>query len=136
MLDGSIRRAGNRLRVTLAADTRTGHSVWAERYDRQIEDVFEIQDEIAQNIARALRVMLTEQEKREIEKVPTSQVQAYDYTCAGGRFFTSSGARVWDSHARCLRALPLSTRATRVLSLESRIALRSYSCTGEQTPMI
>jgi serine/threonine protein kinase/Flp pilus assembly protein TadD len=88
VLDGSIRRAGSRLRITAQlAETRTGHSVWAERYDRQLEDVFEIQDEIAQNIARALRVMLTEKEKREIERVPTSEVQAYDYYLRGRQVF-------------------------------------------------
>jgi serine/threonine protein kinase/tetratricopeptide (TPR) repeat protein len=88
ILDGSIRRAGNRLRITTQlAETRTGHSVWAERYDRQLEDVFAIQDEIAQNIARALRIMLTEKEKREIEKVPTREVQAYDYYLRGRQFF-------------------------------------------------
>ncbi|HZD45730.1 MAG TPA: serine/threonine-protein kinase, partial [Acidobacteriaceae bacterium] len=80
VLDGSLRRAGNRLRITAQlAETRSGHSIWAERYDRQLEDVFAIQDEIAQNIARALRVMLSDNEKRAIEKVPTRDVQAYDY---------------------------------------------------------
>jgi non-specific serine/threonine protein kinase len=88
VLEGSIRRVGNRLRITAQlAETRTGHSVWAERYDRQLEDVFAIQDEIAQNIAGALRVMLTEKEKRAIEKVPTNKVQAYDYYLRGRRFF-------------------------------------------------
>jgi serine/threonine protein kinase/Flp pilus assembly protein TadD len=84
VLDGSIRRSGSRLRITAQlAETRTGHSVWTERYDRQLADVFEIQDEIAQSIAAALRVMLTEKEKREIEKVPTRDVQAYDYYLRG-----------------------------------------------------
>ncbi len=88
VLDGSIRRAGNRLRITAQlAETRTGHSVWAERYDRQLEDVFAIQDEIAQNIARALRVMLSDKERREIEKVPTRDVQAYDYYLRGRQVF-------------------------------------------------
>jgi serine/threonine protein kinase/Flp pilus assembly protein TadD len=88
VLDGTVRRAGSRLRVTAQlADTRTGHSLWAERYDRQMEDVFAIQDEIAQNIAGALRVMLTEKEKRAIEKVPTRDVQAYDYYLRGRRIF-------------------------------------------------
>ncbi len=88
ILEGSLRRAGNRLRITAQlVETRTGHSVWAERYDRQLEDVFAIQDEIAQNIAKALRVALTEQEKREIEKVPTANVQAYDYYLRGRQFF-------------------------------------------------
>ncbi len=88
VLDGSLRRAGNRLRITAQlAETRTGHSVWAERYDRQLEDVFAIQDEIAQNIARALRVMLTDREVREIEKVPTRDVQAYDYCLRARQVF-------------------------------------------------
>ena len=88
VLDGSLRRAGNRLRVNAQlADTRSGHSIWAERYDRQIEDVFAIQDEIAQSIAQALRVMLTEKERRAIAKVPTTSVQAYDYYLRGRRVF-------------------------------------------------
>jgi serine/threonine protein kinase/Flp pilus assembly protein TadD len=88
VLEGSIRRAGQRLRITAQlADTRTGHSVWAERYDRQLQDVFEIQDEIAQSIAGVLRVVLTEKEKREIEKVPTREIQAYDYYLRGRQFF-------------------------------------------------
>ncbi len=88
VLEGSLRRAGNRLRITAQlVETRTGHSVWAERYDRQLEDIFAIQDEIAQSIALALRIALTEQEKREIEKVPTANVQAYDYYLRGRTFF-------------------------------------------------
>jgi adenylate cyclase len=79
VLEGSVRRAGSLLRITARlAETRTGHFVWAERYDRKLEDVFAIQDEIAQNIARALRVMLSDHEKREIERVSTPDVQAYD----------------------------------------------------------
>ena len=88
VLGGSLRRAGNRLRITAQlVEARTGHSVWAERYDRQLEDVFAIQDEIAQAIAKALQVMLTEQEKRGIVKPPTVDVQAYDYYLRGRQFF-------------------------------------------------
>jgi len=88
VLEGSLRRIGSRLRLTAQlVETRTARSVWAERYDRQWEDVFAIQDEIAQSIARALRVMLTDQEKRAIEKVPTADVQAYDYYLRGRQFF-------------------------------------------------
>ncbi len=88
VLGGSLRRAGNRLRITVQlVDSRTGHSVWAERYDRELEDVFAIQAEIAQSIAQALRVMLSEKEKRAIEKVPTADVQAYDFYLHGRQFF-------------------------------------------------
>ncbi len=88
VLSGSLRRAGNRLRITAQlVEARTGHSAWAERYDRQLEDVFAIQDEIAQSIARAMQLMLTEKEKRDIKKAPTADVQAYDYYLRGRQYF-------------------------------------------------
>jgi serine/threonine protein kinase/tetratricopeptide (TPR) repeat protein len=88
VLDGSVRRAGSRLRINAQlVEVRSGHSVWAERYDRQLEDVFAIQDEIAQSIAGTLRVMLTDKEKRAIEKLPTRDIQAYDYYLRGRRVF-------------------------------------------------
>ena len=88
ILGGSLRRAGNRLRITAQLiQTHSGHAVWAERYDRQMEDVFAIQDEMAQNIARALEVMLTDTERRAIEKPETADIQAYDYYLRGRQFF-------------------------------------------------
>jgi serine/threonine protein kinase/cytochrome c-type biogenesis protein CcmH/NrfG len=80
VLTGSLRRSGNRLRITAQlVETRTGHSVWAERYDRELQDVFEVQDEIARNITQALRVTLTPQEERAIAHKPTENAQAYDH---------------------------------------------------------
>ncbi len=88
VLEGSLRRDKARLRITAKlVETRTGHAVWAERYDRQLEDVFAIQDEIAQSIARELRLALTEQEMRAIQKIPTADMQAYDYYLRGRQFF-------------------------------------------------
>jgi len=88
VLGGSLRRAGNRLRITAQlVETRARHSVWAERYDRQMEDVFAIQDEIAQSIARALEVALSDQEKQAIAKAPTTNVEAYDFYLRGRQFF-------------------------------------------------
>jgi non-specific serine/threonine protein kinase len=88
VLEGSLRRAGNRLRISAQlVETSTGRSIWAERYDRQMEDVFAIQDEIAQSIARALRVMLSDTEKQAIAKAPTANVKAYDYYLRGRQFF-------------------------------------------------
>jgi len=97
VLSGSLRRAGNRLRITTQlVETRTRHAVWAERYDRQMEDVFAIQDEIAQSIAAALKVMLTESEKRAIAKAPTADVKAYDYYLRGRQFFYQFRRRGYD----------------------------------------
>jgi non-specific serine/threonine protein kinase len=88
VLGGSLRRSGNRLRITAQlVETRTGHSVWAKRYDRQMEDVFAIQDEIAHSIAAALKLALSEKEKRAIGKAPTVDVKAYDYYLRGRQFF-------------------------------------------------
>ena len=97
VLGGSLRRAGNRLRITAQlVETRTRHSVWAERYDRQMEDVFAIQDEIAQSIAAALKVMLTESEKQAIAKAPTADVKAYDFYLRGRQFFYQFRRRGYD----------------------------------------
>ena len=88
VLGGSLRRAGNRLRFTAQMiETRTGHTVWAERYDRQLEDIFAIQDDLAQSIARALKLMLSEKEKKAIVKPPTADIQAYDFYLRGRQFF-------------------------------------------------
>jgi TolB-like protein/Tfp pilus assembly protein PilF/class 3 adenylate cyclase len=84
VLGGSVRKAGNRLRVIAQLiNVADGYHLWSERYDRQLEDVFEIQDQIAENIVRALRVVLGEGEKRAIEKTPTENVQAYEYYLRG-----------------------------------------------------
>ena len=84
VLEGSVRKAGTRLRVTAQlVNVADGYHLWSERYDRQLEDVFVIQDEISENIVRALRVVLSEEEKRAIEKAPTENVQAYDYYLRG-----------------------------------------------------
>jgi non-specific serine/threonine protein kinase len=84
VLEGTIRRAGNRLRITAQlVEVATRHSVWAERYDRQMEDVFAIQDEIARSIAQALRITLTPQEEKIIGIKPTENTQAYDFYLRG-----------------------------------------------------
>ncbi len=88
VLEGSVRKAGNRLRVTAQlVNVADGYHLWSERYDRELQDVFAIQDEIAENIVKALRVVLSEEEKRAIEKAPTENVQAYDYYLRGRQFF-------------------------------------------------
>jgi len=88
VLGGSVRKAGNRLRITAQLiNVADGYHIWSERYDRDMEDVFAIQDEIAQNIARALRVVMSDKEKRAIEKAPTANVQAYECYLRGRQFF-------------------------------------------------
>jgi serine/threonine protein kinase/Flp pilus assembly protein TadD len=84
VLEGSIRRAGNRVRITAQlVEASTRHSVWAERFDRQLEDVFAIQEEIARSIAQALRITLTPQEEKTMARKPTENPQAYDFYLRG-----------------------------------------------------
>ena len=88
VLSGSLRRAGNRLRITAQLiRAQTGHSIWAERYDRELKDVFEVQDEIARSISQALRIKLSPQEEKAIARKPTENPQAYDYYLRGRQFF-------------------------------------------------
>jgi serine/threonine protein kinase/Flp pilus assembly protein TadD len=91
VLEGSVRRAGDKLRITAQLiNTADGYHLWSERYDREMEDVFAIQDEIAEAITLALRVILTEDEKRAISKAPTANVDAYEYYLRGRQFFHQS----------------------------------------------
>jgi serine/threonine protein kinase/Flp pilus assembly protein TadD len=84
VLGGSLRRAGNRLRITAQlVEARTGTSAWAERYDRELSDVFEVQDEIARNIAQALRITLTPREEKLLAAKPTGDPRAYDHYLKG-----------------------------------------------------
>jgi len=79
ILGGSLRRAGNRLRITAQlVEAQTGHSAWADRFDRELKDVFEVQDEIARSITQALRLTLSPQEEKAIARKPTENTQAYD----------------------------------------------------------
>src|SRR6266542_2795253 len=88
ILEGSVRKMGKKIRVSAQLiNVANGYQLWSERYDREIEDIFAIQEEIAQNIVKALRVVISDEEKRAIEKVATANVQAYDYYLRGRKFF-------------------------------------------------
>jgi serine/threonine protein kinase/Flp pilus assembly protein TadD len=88
VLEGSVRKAGNKLRITAQlVNVADGYQLWSQRYDRDLEDVFAIQDEIAQSIVKALRVILSDDEKRAIERVPTANVEAYDCYLRGRQYF-------------------------------------------------
>ena len=83
-LEGSMRKMGNRIRITAKlVNVADGYQLWSERYDREMEDIFAIQDDISQAIVKALRVILTEDEKKAIEKTRNVNVEAYDYYLRG-----------------------------------------------------
>ena len=87
VLSGSLRRAGNRLRINAQlVDANTDFPVWSERYDREMEDVFAVQDEIASKIAEALRITLSPQEQEALAEKPTENLHAYDLYLRGRNF--------------------------------------------------
>src|SRR5439155_1133862 len=84
VLEGSVRKAGNRVRITAQlVDATTGYHLWAERYDRDLKDVFALQDEVSQKIVGVLAVKLTVPEKDRLGRTPTRNLEAYDYVLRG-----------------------------------------------------
>jgi adenylate cyclase len=79
VMEGSVRRAGNRLRITAQLiDAETDHHLWAERFDRDIEDIFAVQDEVARRVADALAVTLKPGERERLAHAPTDNLEAYN----------------------------------------------------------
>ncbi|HJR54622.1 MAG TPA: adenylate/guanylate cyclase domain-containing protein, partial [Gemmatimonadota bacterium] len=87
VLEGSIRRAGNRVRITAQLiEARTDVHLWAENYDRDLDDIFAIQTDVAQRIVESLKMHLSPREKARIAERPTENVEAYQWFLKG-RFF-------------------------------------------------
>jgi adenylate cyclase len=84
VLEGSIRRAGDRVRITAQLiDAASGGHIWAERYDRDLTDIFEVQDDVTRRIVDALKVTLSPGEKERLAEAKTSNLAAYDYLLRG-----------------------------------------------------
>lgn len=87
ILEGSVRKVGSRVRVSAQlVDGRDGGHIWADRYDRDLTDIFAIQDEITRSIIEQLRIKLLPEEKAIISRVPTENVEAYGYYLRGRQF--------------------------------------------------
>ena len=97
VLEGSIRKAGNRVRITAQLiDVASDSHLWSETYDREMEDVFAIQDDIAQSIADALEMTLTPKERRAIQNVATADARAYDYYLRGRSYMYTMTQRDYE----------------------------------------
>lgn len=87
ILEGGVRKAGNHLRVTVQLiDAPTGNAIWSDRYDRELADVFAIQDEISSRIVDALELVLSS-EHNPVRKAPTGNVRAYEYYLRGRQLY-------------------------------------------------
>jgi adenylate cyclase len=94
VLEGSVRRAGDRVRITgQLIETSTDSHLWSETYDREMKDVFAIQDDIAQSIVEALQMTLTPKDRRALQYVATSNPEAYDFYLRGRKFLYAMTAR-------------------------------------------
>jgi serine/threonine protein kinase len=105
VLEGSVRRAGQRIRITAQLiDAREGYHLWAERFDGLVDDIFDLQNEVAQKIAGALKVSLTSSEAEALARKPTDDLRAYDLYLRGrdllnrrGRSHTQAAIRLFES---------------------------------------
>lgn len=97
VLEGSIRRAGDRVRITAQLiDAATDSHLWSETYDREMKDVFAIQDDIAQSITSALQITLSPKERRAIQYVATSDAEAYDFYLRGRSYMYTMTRRDYE----------------------------------------
>jgi len=88
LLEGSVRKAGTQLRITAQLiDVNDGYNLWSERFDRELKDVFAIQDEIARSIAQTLKITLSPKESSALGRVPTMDPKAYDYYLRGKQYY-------------------------------------------------
>lgn len=93
VLEGSVRKAGDRLRITVQLiNAQTSDHLWAESYDRELKDVFEIQSDIAKTVVNSLEVRLLSSEKKDIEKRPTGNLKAYQLYLRG-RYYLNRETR-------------------------------------------
>ncbi|HEX7773360.1 MAG TPA: protein kinase, partial [Pyrinomonadaceae bacterium] len=94
ILEGSVRKAGNRIRITAQLiSVRDGYHLWAERFDRQVEDIFDLQNEVSQKIVDALKVSLTDTERQLLTQKPTDDLRAYDFYMRGRELLYLKGKR-------------------------------------------
>ncbi len=94
VLEGSVRKAGQRLRITTQLiDVASGYHVWSERYDREMADVFEVQDEISRSIAAALKVRLLPAQEESLVEPGTRDVEAYNRFLKGRYFFNQRASK-------------------------------------------
>ncbi|MDQ3081502.1 MAG: protein kinase, partial [Gemmatimonadota bacterium] len=104
LLAGSVRRSGSRLRVSAELiDVETGYHLWSERFDREMVDIFAIQDEIAANIVTALRVVLSDKEQAAVKSTRSRSVRAYEYYLRGRQQFQHFGPAYCTAAEDCFR---------------------------------
>lgn len=116
VLEGSVRRSGDDIRINAKLiDAKTGLHLWVERYDRHIQDIFAVQDDVTRNIVTALALTLTDEEKKRVARRYTHSVEAYDLFLRGQSFYARSteedNARARRLYLRAIEIDPAFARA-------------------------
>jgi adenylate cyclase len=133
LLEGSVRKAGDRIRITVQLiDTSNGHHLWAERFDRELTDMFALQDEITERIVSALSVQLSVDEKQQLANNATKSFEAYDLFRQAqitGASFTKDGyAQAAETYRRAISVDPQFARAYGALAVVlTRLVNAGYS---------
>ncbi|HEX3186478.1 MAG TPA: protein kinase [Pyrinomonadaceae bacterium] len=98
ILEGSVRTAGNRIRINAQLiNVRDGYHLWAERFDRQVEDIFDLQNEVSQKIVDALKISISDSERQLLTQKPTDNLRAYDFYMRGRELLYLKGRRNTES---------------------------------------
>jgi len=137
VLEGSVRKSGDHLRINVQlVGTSDGSALWSEEYDREMKDVFAIQDEISKKIVDTLKVKLSPTEQKAIERAPTSDAKAYDFYLRGRRLFYQGGAkRYTKSEEMFWRAVHLDPNYALAYAGLADVASFEYMYT-ERTPQV
>ena len=136
VLEGSVRKVGDRVRITAQlVDTTTEGHLWAERYDRDLEDIFALQDEVTQKIVAALAVALTEEEEDRLARKYTGNVEAYDYFLRGLEYhFHPTKEKNIQARLMFEKAIELDSEFAAAYAQLGRTHLRGYSHMWSQDP--
>jgi len=140
VLTGSLRKSGNRMRITAQlTDAETEAHLWASRYDRDLEDIFAIQDEITLTIATALQVQLTEGEQATLRYTTTENVAAWTHFIKGLSLFRTVSAETYRQARRAfedaLKHDPASAQIQAMLACVHAIEGRFYWTVDRETSL-
>ncbi len=139
LLEGSVRKAGNHIRITAQLiDAASGHHLWAERFDRELTEMFAVQDEITERIVSALSIQLSGDERQQLAKHATNNFEAYDLflqgQIVGARFSREGLAEAALTYRRVIDLDPGFARAYGALAVvKTRQVIYEYTDTPQQT---
>ena len=136
VLEGSVRKVANRVRITAQlVDATTGGHLWAERYDRDLKDIFAVQDEVTKNIVSAMAVRLTTNEKDHLTRRHTNSLEAYEYALRGLEHYSRYTKEAHgDAQKMLLKAIELDPEYSLAYSRLALIYLHEYTQGWSQDP--